>query len=820
MNIVSKVTGDSLTANEFNQIPDELENLITSAGIAPNDLFLNQVGSAVAQYSNDGDFYTTSGTANDIILSALTGKYSPLNLTNGLKVRFLATENNTSSVTINVANLGAKSLKYHNSNLVANSLSKGNYYSATYNSSTDSFVLDEGLQIQIYNNVAELKNDSNAVVGSICQTKGYYTNNDGGQSFYIIREKTVSDIDNGGSILEITGGELVAEILTINGEICVKQFGAKGDNLNDDTQAIQNAINYITDTEFDKIWVGGVINYSKGGGTLHFTSGKYRITHTLLLGQHIRLVGCSTHGFNYPVNDDKGSTIIADFTNPNSWVIDTAIYKSDGTTIGYQGQHKGSQIDNAEINSAHGIIIENLYIKANTSIYGGIRMSACPNSSLRNVMVNGTDIGFYFNCCWDVNAENIMSLSYLYGCLAMYDVNSCRFTGYFNRIAGKSIDADNRMINGSDFGTSVGLLSGNINWSYGFIGYYCNAINLDKVCTEGWEGGRLYVHCEGLVDNSSYLERISEANYSFVTCVGTINAFWGYTPDVNNGYVIGFNNRLTFIGCPPNSIAGTQNMSSNFIVSNNADHFNWKYDDDINYIGTPNNIIKVASDGVANNIANTEKYTTMAEAFRRIVKHKEIQEWIILLKEGDTIDLPSINIYEVAGANPYNGSKKITFRREYTNSSLANPILHLLQSNDLRTILETRVSGNVELNYVGVDFQFPSTAPAINDERGLIFPYQHNATNLTISFTNCSIDLGNGWSLMQQGYNASINIIASFKGCTITGVNTSSLQAPAYASTGHTNVICSQQGCTISSSIIALGTNGWQNSNVIASNFA
>lgn len=277
MNIVTKATGDSLTAGEFNQIPDELENVITSAGLSPDDQTLNQVGKSIAQYVNDGNFYATSGSANAITLSN-TQRLSPSTLSNGLKVRFIASYNNTGATTINVAGLGAKNLKFKNKDLNADTLIADKYYEATYNFALGYFELDlESVldTVKIYDTVSDLKNDANAEAGTICITKGYYSVNDGGDGKYLIRAITGSDVDDGGHILSISGGTLVAELITINGIINIKQFGAYGDDTNDDTTVIQNAINCASTNNFQ----------------LYFQSGVYKITNQLTLYRNSMLTG-------------------------------------------------------------------------------------------------------------------------------------------------------------------------------------------------------------------------------------------------------------------------------------------------------------------------------------------------------------------------------------------------------------------------------------------------------------------------------------------------------------------------------------------------
>ena len=67
--------------------------------------------------------------------------------------------------------------------------------------------------IMSFDDVADLASATNLVAGSFAKTYGKDSFNDNYGAFYKIREKTESDVADGYTIVDITGGELVAEIV-------------------------------------------------------------------------------------------------------------------------------------------------------------------------------------------------------------------------------------------------------------------------------------------------------------------------------------------------------------------------------------------------------------------------------------------------------------------------------------------------------------------------------------------------------------------------------------------------------------------------------
>lgn len=105
-------------------------------------------------------------------------------------------------------------------------------------------IITEYLQIKgmlVFNTVSDMKQATNLINGSFVKTYGFYNINDGGASYYKVREITNQDDVNEMNLIALTNQNLVAELIT-NQIINVKQYGAMGDNKNDDIENIQFAI--------------------------------------------------------------------------------------------------------------------------------------------------------------------------------------------------------------------------------------------------------------------------------------------------------------------------------------------------------------------------------------------------------------------------------------------------------------------------------------------------------------------------------------------------------------------------------------------------
>lgn len=112
-----------------------------------------------------------------------------------------------------------------------------------------------------FNNVSDMIGSASEI-GVVAETKGYYLVNDGGGAVYIIRQKAGGDVVDGGSIIQLADEDMVAQLVT-DGEVNVKQFGAKGNGVDDDSTAFQNTSTYAQANGFTAFVALGTYNVTE-----------------------------------------------------------------------------------------------------------------------------------------------------------------------------------------------------------------------------------------------------------------------------------------------------------------------------------------------------------------------------------------------------------------------------------------------------------------------------------------------------------------------------------------------------------------------------
>jgi hypothetical protein len=214
MQIPIKATGSTLAATEFNQLPDELQGLFSSANITPSSSDVMQTRKAIASYVANGTFYTDSGTVNSYILTTITSgagtKQAVPSYQNGMLVRFKVGATNTGASTVNVSSLGVVDIvRTDGTPLTGGEMVSGQIVELTFDlASGDFFLTQRGVELNIIS--AQTATTVNIVIAD--QGKTFTHNATSGNSTYNL--PTAASAGNG-FIISVIKTDSTANIITI-----------------------------------------------------------------------------------------------------------------------------------------------------------------------------------------------------------------------------------------------------------------------------------------------------------------------------------------------------------------------------------------------------------------------------------------------------------------------------------------------------------------------------------------------------------------------------------------------------------------------------
>lgn len=125
----------------------------------------------------------------------------------------------------------------------------------------------QSINIRTFNSVEEMKASNTLKAGALAKTQGFYQINDGGAAEYIIISDINEDEVDGARIISLQNN-LYAELM-IKDVINVKQWGAYGDGIHDDTVVIQKAYYYGRNNNINK--------------NVYVPTGTYKLTDSIVL---------------------------------------------------------------------------------------------------------------------------------------------------------------------------------------------------------------------------------------------------------------------------------------------------------------------------------------------------------------------------------------------------------------------------------------------------------------------------------------------------------------------------------------------------------
>ena len=189
---------------------------------------------------------------------------------------------------------------------------------------------------RIYETVSDMKKDTTLQKNMFCKTLGFYSLGDKGSATYKIRDNLQKNESN---IIELDNG-LFAEFIPESKVINVKQFGCHEDDLTDDTENLQNLINYADSNNFSITGNSKMLIVSK---TIFFSA--YSVVYNL----SIRAIKNGTYTNNFIISVNS--------KNVNDWDI--------AYPLAYKGKFENIEIENGYSNTDYNENLNGIYNAGN-----------------------------------------------------------------------------------------------------------------------------------------------------------------------------------------------------------------------------------------------------------------------------------------------------------------------------------------------------------------------------------------------------------------------------------------------------------------------
>lgn len=248
-----------------------------------------------------------------------------------------------------------------------------------------------------FDTVEDMKSATNLINGSYAKTLGYYSTNDGGEGIYLITNS--NDTEDNGSVINLTSG-LQAHLITLNNEINVKQFGAKGNNIDNDTEKIQKSIDYAKNN-----------NYS-----IFIPNGTYLISN-IVINRTLKIRGEGANSVIKSINENESDSLIK-FLNNGNFRSEISHLRINGNSSNNTNKIDGLMLTLDSLGTVgdmwtniHDLTIQNCTGNG-LSIVSEVSISAIREIRVDNINITSCgENGLFMNACADSYFSRISSHS-------------------------------------------------------------------------------------------------------------------------------------------------------------------------------------------------------------------------------------------------------------------------------------------------------------------------------------------------------------------------------------------------------------------------
>jgi hypothetical protein len=378
-----------------------------------------------------------------------------------------------------------------------------------------------------FDSVADMQAATFLRVGDRVRTLGYYTPGDGGGNDYKI-VAAGTGTDDGGGYIDLTGISGQAKGLFVNSVVNVKQFGAKGDGVADDTAAVQAAL-------------------SSGAGRVYFPKGEYLTSNGLELPSNLEVFG---DGYTSKITSTGTNKRVLFATSKNFIAVRNLFINGNLTGNGSisAGADGG---DGVFFHTCENVVVEGCFFdNIGQATYTGFSSGVClfhtnkalirANTFLSNSKSRtGADISFAYYCSTVIVTENI-SYSEQDSFISGSSVGLTDSDTAYHTITGNiGFRAD-----GSDARTGI-LLPYNAKTAFAsivnnvLVNFPANGIYLSAAATPGGVGtsagiavtGNVVRYCGGDSSMTNISAGIYLSGRGGATCSGNLIVKSGYKSD-------------------------------------------------------------------------------------------------------------------------------------------------------------------------------------------------------------------------------------------------------------------------------------------------
>lgn len=358
--------------------------------------------------------------------------------------------------------------------------------------------------------------------------------------------------DDGGVIAAGTGyywERVVDESVT------PEMFGAKGDGIADDSDALQAAMNSCVDF----VWQGNVSDTDSRGATVKYylmLPGRYRFTRTMIIPPYLRMSGIAQSYLGDPTNNF--TKFIPDFSMQDGYAFESLNLDQTGTHTAKVDSYSASASDRREITRCPGLLLENFSVVAgtNTSLKGIFNFRLTHGAVLKSICARITSraaVGANLTCAWNGAFRDCIFRTATIALTLRNNVTTWLFDNcYFQTTQGP-----NPLPWFTDFPDFYGY-STRQAWTACVASSWSSPHFKDCTLENSQNGYRLH-RCQGGSEHGTYFENIEEECYALMECVMSMTPGYFYN---NKGAAA--TTRMVFLSGSPANSASIDMTNTNY----------------------------------------------------------------------------------------------------------------------------------------------------------------------------------------------------------------------------------------------------------------